>query len=68
MARGVHHHNDHEPESEGDAHRSERAVALRVGDDRPAAREDQRERGEPFGSRASWQIGAHVWHERDSKD
>jgi hypothetical protein len=45
----VDHRHDHEAEGEGDAERPERAVVSRVGNDRAAAGEHQREGREALG-------------------
>jgi hypothetical protein len=54
-------HHDDQPEHEADADRPERAVVVRVGDDRAAAGEHERERGEAFGGCATpeWEAGVH---------
>jgi hypothetical protein len=49
----VDHDHDHEAEDGGHAAGAEGAVARRVGDDRPAAGEDERERRDGLGDRAA---------------
>ena len=68
MAGGVDHDHDHQTEDERDAHRSERTAVLAVGDDRATAGEHERERGQPFGRRASPECEVAVHCEVDAKD
>jgi hypothetical protein len=53
MPGGVDHDHDDQPEHEADADGAERTVVLRVGDDRAAAGEPERERRDPFGGGAA---------------
>ena len=56
MAGGVDHDHDDQAEDEPDPDRAERAVVDRVGDDRAAAGEDERERCEALGRGAPQQV------------
>jgi hypothetical protein len=49
----IDHRHDHEPEGGGDAERAERAAAFGVDDDRAAAGEHERKRGERLGQAAT---------------
>ena len=54
----VDHHHDDQPEDHRDPDRPERSVVAGVGDDRAAAGEHQRERGEPLGARRGARVRA----------
>ncbi len=60
MAGRVDHRHDHQAEDERDADGAQHAGVDSVGDDRPAAGEDQRERPDRLGGGTAQQVGPLV--------